>query len=335
MALIVTPGALFRRSDFYLQLAGMLTAGVPIIQAFEMLRKNRSSRAYRQPLDTIITRLQQGFTLNEALEGTGHWLPRFDLALLAAGEQSGRLDSCLKMLGNYYQQMASLTREVMMGMLYPFFLLNFALLVFPTRYLTGVFLNNGIEILIRQKIITFGIFYGVILLLLLLCNAKFGSRWREILAAIANAIPLLGKARKNLALARFSASLEALLSAGVPVIESWQLAGEACGSARIRRSVEWAVPRIQAGATPAEVVQQLPVFPEVFTSLYSSGEISGQLDGTLARLHLMFQENARVKFQAFREWTPRVVFLAIAIVIGYNVVTFYLGYFDTLNKVMQ
>jgi type IV pilus assembly protein PilC len=335
MALIVTPGTLFRRSDFYLQLAGMFAAGVPIIQALEMLAKNRSSGKYRIHLRTVIDRLNQGFTFKEALEGTGSWLPQFDHALIGAGEESGRLDLCLKMLGNYYQQMGSMSREVIMGTLYPLFLIHLALLIFPSRFLTGIFLNNGVERFVQNKLIVFGTFYGIVIALLLLGNARFGTFWRDTLAAIGDAIPVLGKARKNLALARFCASLEALLSAGVPVIESWTLAAQACGSTPIRKAVEQAMPRVHAGATPAEVVQQMPIFPDVFRSLYATGEVSGQLDGTLVRLHTLFEENARVKFQAFREWTPRVVFLVIAVVIGYQIISFYLGYFDNINKMIQ
>jgi type IV pilus assembly protein PilC len=335
MALIVTPGTLSRRADFYLQLAGMLTAGVPIIQAFEMLKKNRTAGSFRRSIETIVTQLQKGFTLAESLKACGSWIPNFDTALISAGEQSGRLDQTMKMLGTYYQDMASLSREVVMGMLYPLFLVNLALLIFPASLLTHLFFANGVEQLIKEKALAFGLLYGTIIVLFLLCNARFGAFWRELLASIANAVPVLGKARKNLALARFSAALEALISAGVTIIEAWRLAAEACGSAQIRRSVEAAVPRIQAGLTPGEAVQQMPVFPEVFRNLYATGEISGQIDSTLTRLHNLFQENARVKFQAFREWLPRLVFLCIALVIGYQIITFYIGYFDSVNKAIS
>ena len=75
------------------------------------------------------------------------------------------------------------------------------------------------------------------------------------------------------------------------------------------------------------------VFPELFRSLYATGEVSGQLDLTLQRLHRHYEEQAGQKFQNLAAWTPKLLFMAVAIGIGYQVVHFYTGYFDQLNKI--
>ena len=331
MPLFVTPGQLSQRADFYFQLASLTNAGVPIIDALEMLR-NSASRSYRQHLARAVDRLKQGDTLTEGLTASGSFLPNFDLSLLNAGEQSGRLDSVLRMLGNYYQEQASLLRTILHGLAYPAFLIHLALLVFPTGYLTGVLLAGGVERLIRQKIIVFATLYALIIGALLLAKAPFGKVWRNFLFRAANAVPILGAARKNLFLTRFSAALEALLSAGVPIIDSWEMASNASGSPDIQKAVSRAIPEMQAGVTPGESLQRMRVFPEMFRNLYASGELSGQLDDTMRRLRNYYQEQASLKFQSFGQWTPRVIVLIIAIAIGIQIVTFYIGYFGQIGQ---
>jgi type II secretory pathway component PulF len=146
---------------------------------------------------------------------------------------------------------------------------------------------------------------------------------------------MIGSARRSLALARFSAGLEALLSAGVPVIQAWEIAGGASGSSAIKRSVDWASPRMQAGMTPSEALRQLPAFPELFTNLYASGEMSGQLDSTLERLYRHYQETATLKFQNIGQWTPRILFLIVAIAIGVQIIGFYSNYFGQIGQTLE
>jgi type II secretory pathway component PulF len=138
----------------------------------------------------------------------------------------------------------------------------------------------------------------------------------------------LGSGRKHLALARFSAALEALLSAGVPVIPAWSMAADASHSPAIHRGVQRIIPRVQAGETPAEAIRPLKVFPDMYKSLYTSGEISGQIDSTLQRLRNYHQEQGTMKLHNFGQWTPRIIFLIVAIAIAIQIVNFYTGYFN-------
>ncbi len=71
----------------------------------------------------------------------------------------------------------------------------------------------------------------------------------------------------------------------------------------------------------------------MFANLYASGEVSGKLDETLRRLYAHYQEEGARKLHAFAQWTPRLVYLLVAGVIAYKVITFYLGYFQQINDV--
>src|SRR5215510_1659653 len=102
MALIVTPRQLARRADLYHQLGSTVAAGIPLIQALEIVSGTRGAHGLQKPLQQLICQLQQGSTFAEALLSLGKWLPAFDVALLSAGEKSGRLDTCFRLLADYY-----------------------------------------------------------------------------------------------------------------------------------------------------------------------------------------------------------------------------------------
>lgn len=331
--MILTPGQLATRADFYFQLASLLAAGVPIIQAIEMARST-APRSLRAPLGVVIQHLQNGSNFAEGLRATGSWLPPFDIAVIGAGEMSGRLDVTLKTLGAFYQERAVLLRRVISDMAYPMFIVHMAVIIFPASLLGKVFWSGGLQAFVIQKLSVLLPPYAAVFFLVFALQGSRGSAWRALLERILNAIPAIGGARRALAMARFSASLEALLSAGVPVIQAWEIAGHASGSHEINRAVAWAVPQLNFGMTPAEALRQLPVFPELFRNLYTSGEMSGQLDATLARLYRHYQEQASLKFQNIGQWTPRILFLIVAIAIGFQIVGFYSNYFGSMGEVI-
>jgi len=329
--MIATPGQIAQRGSFYFQLAGLVTAGVPIIQAMEMAR-NSGPRRQRAPLGAVLDRLQSGATLTEAFQASGKWMPVFDLTLISAGEQSGRLDAVFRSLGDHYQDRALLLRKMLSSLAYPVFILHFAVLVFPTRLLTGLFLNNGLEAFLQHKLLVLLPAYVVVFLLLFALQGGRGKNWRALMERLLHPVPLLGGARFSLALSRLSGALEALINAGVPIIRAWGIAADASGSHRMQRYVRAALPQMESGLTPSEILRQSRFFPELFQNLYASGELSGQLDTTLHRLHVHYREESTHKFQAIAEWTPKIIFLFVALGIGYQVISFYSGYFDQINK---
>jgi len=110
----------------------------------------------------------------------------------------------------------------------------------------------------------------MVLLGIYLAQANRSPAWRALLETVFEAVPLLGLARRDLALARLSAALEALLNAGVPILQAWEIAAPASGSPALVRAVRDFQPHLEAQATPAEAIQRSRVFPHVFASYYSS-----------------------------------------------------------------
>jgi len=332
MSLILTPGQFTQRAEFYYQLSQLTAAGIGLPSALEQLRRNPPGRSYRQRIEQLIDQLNSGYTLSESLRNLGGWLPEFDVSLLQAGEQSGRLDASFHLLADYYTDRARIARQVLGDLAYPAFLFHFAVFILPFAEL----FSSGNWVVYLAK--TFGVLlpiYAVIALVVFASQSRHGETWRSWMESIFQRVPILGKARWYLALSRLSASLEALLSAGVTIIQAWELAAAASGSPALRRIVLGWRPLVDAGQTPAEVLSSCRSFPEMFASQYSTGEISGKLDETLHRLHLYYQAEGTRKLNALAQWTPRLVYLGVVLMIAYKVVRFWTGYFNNINDVLK
>jgi len=328
MALIVTPGQFSQRAEFYHQLGQLTSAGLGLVRALEQLKRNPPARSYRQPIQRLLDELASGFTLTESLQRLGNWLPAFDIALAQAGEQSGRLDACFRLLADYYTDRARMARQMIADLAYPVFLFHFAIFIFPfAQFFTSgnwmVYLGRTLGLLVP--------IYALVGLMIYAAQSRHGESWRAWVESVLRPVPVLGTARHYLALSRLAAALEALISAGVTIIEAWEMAASASGSPALRRVVLGWRPLVSGGRTPAEAVSASPGFPELFANQYTSGEISGKLDETLRRLHQYYQDEGSRKLHALAQWTPRAVYLFVALMIAYNVVNFWTGYFKQVR----
>jgi type II secretory pathway component PulF len=323
MPFIVTPRQFTQRAELYHQLAQLTSAGIGVVPALEQIKRNPPASSFREPLQHFLDELATGRTLSESLQHGG-WLPVFDTALIEAGERSGRLDGCFRLLADYYNDRARVTKTAISQLIYPVGLIHFAVFIFliVLPFAASQF-NASLTWLFVKAALVLAPLYGVVALMIYALQSKHGENWRARLESFLRPIPMLGTARHYLALSRLAAALEALISAGVNVVEAWNLAATASGSPAFRRAVASWKPQLTAGRTPAELVRANPIFPETFANLYASGEVSGKLDETLRRLYTYYQEEGTLKLQTFATWVPRLIYFLIVLVIAYFIISFY------------
>jgi len=277
--MIVTPRQLTNRAEFYHQLQSLTSAGIGIVRALEQLQRAPPSMSYREPIQRVLAQLARGYTLGESLKNCGNWLPDFDLALIDAGEHSGKLDGSFRMLSDYYTDRASIARQMITTLIYPAFLLH--LLVAVSTLV--LFLWHSRWVLLPLGCLL--VIYATVAFMVYAGQSKHGESWRSLIETVLHPVPVLGTARRYLALGRFAAALEALISAGVTIIEAWSLAALASASPALRREVSAWKPLMHAGQTPGEVLTTSSVFPQLFINEYNTAELSGKLDETLRRLY--------------------------------------------------
>jgi type IV pilus assembly protein PilC len=325
MPLIFTPGQLKQRAELYHTLGVLLSAGLTAPKALEQLHDNPPSRSQRAPLAQWQQYLREGMSVGDAVGRMGGWMPAFDVALVTAGDRSGRLDASFKLLAGYYEERAHMARKMIADLQYPVFLFHFAVFVFA--FIDFLKPGHGF---IRFSFVVLGILvpiYAAAAFLIFAGQGRHGEKWRSVVENILRPIPVLGKARRFLALARLAAALEALLNAGVIVTSAWELAAAASGSPALGRAVRGWKAMVESGATPAELIKASPEFPEMFASLYATGEVSGQLDETLGRLHRHYQEEGNSKMRTIAEWSPKLVYYMVMLLIAWKIIAYYYNYY--------
>jgi type IV pilus assembly protein PilC len=324
--MITTPRQLDQRAELFHQLAQLTSAGIGIIPALEQIKHGPPARSYREPLQRLLDELARGGTVADSLDHLG-WLPAFDRALIEAGERSGRIDACFRLLAGYYNERARLIRQVVADLMYPLGVYHLAVLVVALlEFLWAgpwlLFLLGGLLPL-----------YAAAAFLLYAGQDKHSEAWRAKVESVSRLIPVLGTARRYLALSRLAAALEALISAGVNIFEAWDLAATASGSPALRRAVTAWKPEMSSGQPPSEAVRACELFPEMFANFYTSGEVSGKLDESLRHLNRLYDEEGLRKLHLVATWVPRLIYFMVVIIVAFIVVRFWLGYFNQLNKI--
>lgn len=321
---VFSPSQLTQRSEFYHQLGQMTMVGVSLVSSLEHLQQSPPASSYRAPIQQVLKHLATGSTFSESLAAVPNFLPEFDITLIQAGEKSGRIDHSFRMLSEYYAARAENTKHMVSSLIYPAFLLH--LLVAVTTLVLFLWLRP----LVFLPLVGLVLVYIGVIFMIYAGQSKHGEPWRAFIESALHPVPVLGTARHSLALARLSAALEALLSAGVSIIDAWEMAGVASGSPALRRTVIAWRPLLNAGHTPAEVLRTAPRFPELFKNQYASGEITGRLDDSMRRLHRYYQDEGSRKLKAVARWVPIFIYFAVALLIALFVFWFYLDVYPSI-----
>ena len=329
MPLVLTPRRLAAQADLYRRLAQLTTAGVPLVLALENIRRSPPSRTMRAPMERTLQGLKDGATFSESLQASTRQVPVFDLALIQAGEQSGRLDAIFRLLAGFYEERARNLRQMLADLAYPALLFHFAIFILP---FPALFLTGDVRAYLTQVLGVLVPIYSVILLGIWVSQSQHGDAWRSWFERIVSVIPVVGEARRDLALARLAAALSALLAAGVNILQAWELAAAASGSPALRRAVASWEPQLEAGRTPGDLIEETRAFPHLFATHYRTGEVSGSLDQSIGHLHQIYFEEGTNRFRTLARWVPRIVYLSVVFMVAWRILQFWFGYFGQIQN---
>lgn len=334
MALIVTPAHLAARADFYHQIGTSVAAGLGLIRTLRILAQSPPAPHLARRASRIADRLESGSTASEAFRSLGSWAPDFDISLIEAGEQTGRIDRTCLALSQAYAARAALARQILMGLVYPILVFHVAFLILPVGHLVGLVRDGNVSGFLVHKLLFFGpVYLGTFALIVTLQRTQGGPA-RSVLESLTRFVPVLGRARKALALSRLSLALDALLNAGVNAVRAWPLAAAASGSPSIQREVARWKPRLEQGDPTSELLLQSSCFPPHFSNIYASAEIAGQVDDALPRLVTHYQEEGLRLMRVAAGVLIGVVYGGILLVVAYQIISFWLGFYgQILNEV--
>jgi len=284
------------------QLATLVRAALPLEEALLAVSQQTERERVQSILLGVRAKVMEGHTLATGLADFPRVFPEIYRATVAAGEQSGHLDTVLERLADYTEGRQALQQKVMGAMLYPIVLtvMSFSivsvLLAYVVPKVVQVFENSHAKLPLMTRALVslsdlirhFGIWF---LLALVLATVLF-VRWqkdpdnRRRVHRWLLTLPLAGKLLRGFNTARFTRTLSILTASAVPVLDALRISGEVVTNLPMRDAVAEATARVREGAPIGRALSTSRLFPPMTIHLISSGESSGKLESMLERAAL-------------------------------------------------
>jgi type IV pilus assembly protein PilC len=341
-----------KANDFLLfnqQLAALVRAGIPILQAITMLRKRAASARLRAVLGDVEEQIRGGAALSQAFAAQGGIFPRIYTASILAGERSGNLDDVLRRYVEYTKALAQLRRKIRGALTYPIILLcsAFILISILTTFVIPQFSllydNIGGELppITRFVVaVSSGVKENIYWLLpaLLIAGASIYS-WRKTengrrsMDRWVLKIPVVGELIKQLTMAQFSRSMGTLLRGGITVVESFQIALQSISNRELLRSTEPALSKIREGKPFTESLAGAGWAPELATDMMGVGERSGSLREMLDEVAGFYDAETETKLGQLTSVIEPAILLMMAGVVITILLAIYLPLLQMVSKV--
>jgi len=312
---------------FYRQFSAMLNAGVPITQCLGTLYRQTGNGVLRKQIGKISARILEGGLLTEAM-GEYPWVfTEFHLAMIAAGEQSGRLDVMMSRLADALEQENSLRNAIKRETWYPCVTLVASFLLPPLVLLvvnhdTRGYFQEALLPLLEFGTLAFGIFF----LTRLFAQFKVGYDW------LIASLPGIGGAVRMIGLARFARALASLYAAGISIPNALRSAAMATGNGFLAKRLISAVPAIQDGRGMTEALGKTKIIPPMMLSMLGTGEQTGDLDAAMNKVAEFYEQEAALRLHQLSVSLGAVAMIFAGVRVATTVGNFYTGYF---NKILD
>jgi general secretion pathway protein F len=323
------------------QLASLLGAQLPVADALTVMVEQSEKQQLRELMAAIRTDVLAGSSLSAALARHPRQFPDIYRALIAAGEESGKLGSVLGSLADYVEERAKLQQKITLAFVYPVIVTLVALavviglLTYVVPQVVQVFANTK-QVLpwLTRALIALSDFvraYGWIVLALavaalvavrrLLKVDAVRLRWHKRMLRM----PVVGVLSRSLNTARFASTLAILAGGGVPMLRALQAAGETVNNLAMRARVLEATQRVREGFSLARALRttgdedsqpgRTRLFPPVLIHLIASGEATGKLPEMLGRAADIHAREAERRAMFFTSLLEPILILAMGVVV--------------------
>lgn len=281
------------------QLATLSEAGLPLEEALLAVSQQSENPRAQTILLGVRSRVMEGHSLADGLADFPHAFPALYRATVAAGEQSGHLDTVLERLAEFTENRQLLQQQVRNALIYPIALLvtSVAIISFMLAYVVPkvvyIFENYDQQLpLLTRVMISASDFIRDYWAALIVGTVALVFGVRRLLQEegpkrkfhhLLLRLPIISKLTRGINTARFTQTLSILAGSGVPILESLQIASQVIVNVPMREAVEEATLRIREGAMISRSLAASRLFPPMTTHLIASGEASGRLEDMLSR----------------------------------------------------
>lgn len=335
-------------SEFCKEISTMLTSGVSVVRALEIIADEEGvSPALRKLYLSILAQLRKGIGLSEAMEEK-KCFPELMLGMIRSGEGSGNLDSVMERLALHYERESRLKQQVKSAMTYPIVLLvmsvgvvilivTFILPQFQELFdqmesLPGMtlFLMGASDFLVNQWYLAlFFVFLAVVLLRTIL---KVPGVRRTVDYCKVH-MPVAGRLYKVIYTARFARTLSSLYSSGVPIVQALQTAKGTVGNVYVAEQFGKVIPMVRSGAPLSQALREVDGFLRKLSSTILVGEESGRLDTMLDSIAMTMEEEAEAATKRLVTMLEPLLICIMALMVAFIIIAVMLPIYDSYSAI--
>ena len=333
---------------FNQELAALLKAGLPLLQAMDLMLERMSDPHFKSVLTDIRDRIKNGEDLSEAFAAHGDTFPRLYPASLKAGERSGELEQVIRRFIRYMKLVLDARRRVVSALVYPAVLviLSITMITIMAIYVVPKFMGFFTELdaelpLITQIVLAVSLFASnnwPLLLLAVVGGTVFLRTWgrtdvgRVVLDRIKLRMPFIGPVLHRFALAEFCRSLGTLLAGGIPLVPAFEIAVTSVGNTHVRSRLEPRIQMVREGKPFHEALERSEVFTDMSIDMVKVGESTGSLDDMLSNVSDFLDEQIETRMQRLLSLVEPMMLVFMGIIIAILLVAIYLPMFSMLGK---
>lgn len=312
--------------NFFLQMETSLGSGIPLVRSLQLIAANLPAWGLRGKVERIAQLVDKGSSFSGAMEKVGKPFTQLHVSFIKFGEEAGCLDKVCSSLAQHSDREVMLQRDIINAMLYPGFVLAVALFMLPiinviqagqewTTGLPGAFLHLGL-------------YAGVIIGGTLLWNSSLGGTMDSVLVHV----PFIGGIMRQTALARFTRTLAVGLAAGVPLIQALETAIAVSGNPWLQNQLQHLPKHVGSGKGLSAGLEQAGCLPGTLREMIAVGEQSGRLSEMLEKTANYFEQEASNRVSMAMKVLPALLFLLVAMYVGYKIVGYWQTTFTSLIK---
>ncbi len=334
---------------FTRQFATMINAGLPLVQALDILSKQTENKILAGVTKEVVYDVESGNTLADALAKHPRTFAELFVNMVAAGEAGGILDTILLRLSVFLEKNDAIVRKVKGAMIYPAVIFSVAgvavvvLLLFVIPVFQQMFAAVDMLLPLPTRIVIamseilqgwwwalgaggVGLVFGI--------KAWYRTPGGQlILDKVLLNLPVLGDMLRKSAVSRFTRTLGTLISAGVSILDGLEITAKTAGNRVIHDAVMDSRGSIAGGDTIAGPLARSAVFPPMVTSMIAVGEATGGLDEMLTKIADFYDDEVDTAVSALLSVMEPIMIVVLGTVVGGMIVAMYLPIFDMMNAV--
>jgi type IV pilus assembly protein PilC len=329
---------------FTRQLATMLKAGVPLLQAFEIVARGHKNPRFSRLMMDIKGRVEAGSSLSQAFREHPAHFDSLYVNLVHAGETAGMLDGILERLATYKEKILALKSKIKSAMFYPISVIAVAIIVvwiimiWVIPAFKSVFKGFGADLpaptLIVMAVSDFFVAYWWVMAAIII-GTIFGfffllrrsAAFRYAVDRISLKLPIIGGILEKATIARWTRTLATMFAAGVPLVESLDAVAGASANAVYVAGTRKIQNEVSTGTSLTNAMHNTGLFPSMVLQMTQIGEESGSLDGMLSKVADFYEREVDDAVTALTSLLEPIIIVFLGVVIGGLVVAMYLPIF--------